>query len=192
MEIDLTRVKTFKTPDEFGQWLALHHANSTELWVKIFKKQSGQQSITWDECVIEAIAWGWIDGIKKSVDATAYMQRLTPRKASSNWSTRNKGHAQQLIASNRMKAAGQHMVDLAKSNGRWDAAYTGQAEMQLPADFLHALNEQPTAKAVFETLNRANVFSIYHRLQTAKRAETRQVRMEKIIAALLQNKKFPG
>ncbi len=192
MIVDPARVKAFQTAEELNGWLKAEHANSTEIWAKIFKKQSGQQSITWEECVIEAIAWGWIDGIKKSIDANSYVQRLTPRKVNSNWSVKNREHAEKLIASNRMQTPGQKMVDLAKANGSWDRAYAGQANMQFPDDFLQALETQHTAKAFFSTLNRSNLFAIYHRLQTAKRLETRKARMLKILSMLARHEKFHG
>ena len=75
---------TFETPEQLHAWLQAHHASKTELWVRIFKKATGQPSVTWDDCVVAAIAWGWIDGIRKSLDDTSFLQRLTPRRARSN------------------------------------------------------------------------------------------------------------
>jgi len=192
MDIDQSRVKAFETPEALGGWLALHHGQCTEIWVKIFKKHSGQRSVTWQDCVIEAIAWGWIDGIKKSLDAQTYVQRLTPRKAGSGWSTRNCAHAEKLMASNRMQPAGQRVVELAKASGSWDNAYSGQANMQFPQDFLQALDDHPDSKTFFTGLTRANQFAIYHRLHTAKRPQTRADRMTKILAMLARHEKFHG
>ena len=81
-----SRIMTFLSPKELGQWLKLNHSTENELWVKIYKKNSGIQSVTWDDVVIEVLCWGWIDGVKKSIDDQAYLQRITPRKARSNWS----------------------------------------------------------------------------------------------------------
>lgn len=77
---------TFETPEQLHAWLHANHASETELWVRIFKKATGQPSVTWDDCVVAAIAWGWIDGQRKSLDETSFLQRLTPRRARSNWS----------------------------------------------------------------------------------------------------------
>jgi uncharacterized protein YdeI (YjbR/CyaY-like superfamily) len=80
------KMMAFKTPQAVGKWLKANHASETELWVKIFKKGSGVPSISWEQLIIEMLCWGWIDGVKKSLDEHAYVQRITPRKARSNWS----------------------------------------------------------------------------------------------------------
>ncbi len=71
--------QTFEEPEQLDAWLRANHASETELWVRIFKKATGQPSVTWDDCVVAAIAWGWIDGVRNALDDTSYLQRLTPR-----------------------------------------------------------------------------------------------------------------
>jgi uncharacterized protein YdeI (YjbR/CyaY-like superfamily) len=78
---------SFASPKGFGQWLRANHATETELWLKIYKKGSGIPSVTWNEVVTESLCWGWIDGIRKSLDDEAFLQRITPRKPRSDWST---------------------------------------------------------------------------------------------------------
>ena len=175
---------TFETPDQLHAWLQAHHASETELWVRIFKKATGQPSVTWDGCVLAAIAWGWIDGIRKSLDDTSFLQRLTPRRARSNWSQKNVQHAERLIAQGRMQPAGLVQVEAARSDGRWATAYAGSATMEMPEDFLAALQQNPAAHAFYATLKRQSQFTIYHRLHSAKRAETRQKRMAELLAKL--------
>ncbi len=97
---------TFESAELLGLWLKANHATETELWVKIFKKQSGIASVTWDDVVVEALCWGWIDGVKKSIDDQAYVQRITPRKPRSSWSKRNRAHVERLISEGRMTAPG--------------------------------------------------------------------------------------
>lgn len=126
---------TFDTPEQLHAWLQANHASETELWVRIFKKATGQPSVTWDDCVVAAIAWGWIDGIRKSLDDTSFLQRLTPRRARSNWSQKNVQHAERLIEQGRMQAAGLVHVEAARSDGRWAAAYAGSATMGCPKTF---------------------------------------------------------
>jgi len=190
MDVNLDRVKSFKTPEEFCEWLGVNHAKEKELWLKIFKKASKIPSVNWEDAVIEAIAWGWIDGIKKSCDESAYFQRFTPRRKASGWSKRNCNHAENLIGAGRMQEAGLKLVDAAKADGRWQAAYAGSAEMEIPEDFLKALSANKDAEAFFGTLNRANLFAIYHRLHNAKKPQTRQNRMEKILGMLARGEKF--
>ncbi|MES2898327.1 MAG: YdeI/OmpD-associated family protein [Pseudomonadota bacterium] len=180
----------FKNSEELAAWLAAHHQHSSELWVRIFKVGSGQQSVTWNDCVIEAIRFGWIDSQKQSLDATSFVQRLTPRKPKSNWSVKNREHVARLIAEGRMMHAGLAHVEAAKADGRWDQAYEGSAAMTIPADFLAALESRPAAKAFFEGLDRKNLYPIYYRLQTAKRPETRAKRMEQILAQLDRGERF--
>ncbi|MBQ0819088.1 YdeI/OmpD-associated family protein [Microvirga sp. HBU67558] len=180
----------FRDARELGNWLAEHHDNSSELWVQIFKAGSGRPSVTWTDCVVEAIRFGWIDGQRQSFDAASFLQRLTPRKPRSNWSAKNREHATRLIAEGLMAPAGLAHVDAAKADGRWDAAYAGSAAMVIPQDFLDALETMPEAKAFFETLDRKNLYPIYYRLQTAKRPETRAKRMAQILAQLERGERF--
>ena len=105
-EPDPLRILTFVTPKDLGQWLKENHTSETELWVKIYKKNTGIQSVTWNDIVIEALCWGWIDGVKKSIDEQAYLQRITPRKTRSNWSKRNTEHVERLINESRMMESG--------------------------------------------------------------------------------------
>jgi uncharacterized protein YdeI (YjbR/CyaY-like superfamily) len=180
----------FRDARELGDWLAKHHHSSSELWVQIFKAGSGRPSVTWTDCVVEAIRFGWIDGQKQALDAASFLQRLTPRKPKSNWSVKNREHATRLIAGGRMTPAGLAHVDAAKADGRWESAYAGSAAMVIPQDFLDALETMPNAKAFFETLDRKNLYPIYYRLQTAKRPETRAKRMAQILAQLDRGERF--
>jgi uncharacterized protein YdeI (YjbR/CyaY-like superfamily) len=182
--------KAFATPEALGDWLAEHHDRATELWVRIYKKGSGKPSVTWADCVVEALRFGWIDGHKKPLDDEAFLQRLSPRKAKSAWSAKNRDHAEKLIAEGRMTPAGLAHVDAAKADGRWAQGYAGQAGMVIPQDFLDALEALPAAKAFFATLDRKNLYPIYYRLQTAKRPETRARRMEQILAQLERGERF--
>ncbi|MCB1486195.1 MAG: YdeI/OmpD-associated family protein [Bauldia sp.] len=180
----------FRNAADLGAWLTRHHQRSNGIWVRIFKKGSGKPSVTWGDCVIEAIRFGWIDGHKRPLDEASYLQRLTPRKPKSNWSARNRDHATRLIAEGRMTPAGLAHVEAAKADGRWDGAYEGSATMTIPQDFLDALETRPAAKAFFGTLDRRNLFPIYYRLHTAKRPETRARRLAQILDQLDRGERF--
>jgi len=181
---------SFETSADLRAWLAENHEVASELWVRIYKKGSGKRSVVWVDCVVEAIAHGWIDGQKKPLDDASYLQRLTPRKAKSNWSKKNRDHAERLIAEKRMTEAGQRHVDAAKADGRWTNAYAGSSDMEIPQDFLDALEDNPAAKAFFATLDRKNLFPIYYRLHTAKRPETRAKRMKSMLEQLARSELF--
>jgi uncharacterized protein YdeI (YjbR/CyaY-like superfamily) len=182
--------RSFETPLALEKWLRAHHQTEQELWVRIFKKDSGMPSVTWNDCVVAALAWGWIDGQKKSLDAASFLQRLTPRRPRSNWSQKNCEHAERLIAEGRMQAAGLAHVEAARQDGRWQQAYAGSAGMVIPEDFLAELHKVPAAKRFFATLDRKNLFSIYHRVHTAKLPATRTKRITDIIAKLARGELF--
>ncbi len=185
---DPLRIITFATPKDLGQWLRGNHASETELWVKIYKKNTGIQSVTWNDVVIEALCWGWIDGIKKSVDDQTYLQRITPRKTRSNWSKRNTEHSERLISEGRMMESGLVHILAAKADGRWGKAYV-VSEMEVPADFLTALESKPNVKEFFETLNKSSRYAIAYGLISAKKPETRQRRFEKFMNMLIDKEK---
>ncbi|MCB0177733.1 MAG: YdeI/OmpD-associated family protein [Anaerolineae bacterium] len=189
-EPDQTRIQAFEDSAAFWNWLEQNHASEPELWLKIYKKGSGQKSINWEEAVVEALCWGWIDSIKKSLDDEAYLQRFTPRQKSSNWSKRNREHVDRLMAEGRMQEVGMVHVRAAQADGRWEAAYAPPSEMTVPEDFLAALDERSQAKAFFETLNKQNRYAIAYRLQTAKKPETRQKRFEQFIAMMEKGEKL--
>jgi len=183
-----SRILTFATPKELGEWLKVNHATESNLWVKIFKRNTGVQSITWNELVIEVLCWGWIDGIKKSIDNQAYLQRITPRTARSNWSKRNTEHVERLINEGRMKEPGLLHIRAAKADGRWENAYV-VSEMEVPADFVTALEGKPKVKEFFESLNKSSRYAIAYGLLSAKKPETRRRRFEKFMNMLIQQEK---
>ena len=187
-EPDPLRIKSFVTPKDLGQWLKVNHTSENELWIKIYKKNTGIQSVTWNDVVIEVLCWGWIDGIKKSIDDQAYLQRITPRKARSNWSKRNTEHSERLISEGRMMESGLVHILAAKADGRWESAYV-VSEMEVPEDFIAVLESKPNAKAFYETLNKSNRYAIAYGLISAKKPETRLRRFEKFMNMLVHEEK---
>jgi len=185
-----SKIMSFETSKDLGRWLKVNHATESELWVKIFKKKTRILSVTWDDVVIESLCWGWIDGIKKSIDEQAYLQRITPRKVRSNWSKRNREHAERLIREGRMTEHGLVHIDAAKADTRWENAYV-VSEMEVPEDFLTTLDCNPKAKRFFETLNKSSRYVIAYGLISAKKPETRQGRFEKFMA-MLEREENPG
>ncbi|QRK12929.1 YdeI/OmpD-associated family protein [Archangium violaceum] len=182
--------RSFETVDQLESWLKANHETRRELWVRIFKKDSGTPTVTWNDCVVAAIAWGWIDGQRKSLDEVSFLQRLTPRRPRSDWSKRNREHAERLVAEGRMRPPGLAHVQAAREDGRWEQAYSGSSEVVVPDDFLEELRKTPAARRFFETLDRRNLYVIYRRLQTAKRLETRKKRIADMVAQLARGKAF--
>lgn len=178
----------FKNRRALDAWFAQNHDTQTVLWVRIFKKASGVVSVDWNDCVIESLRWGWIDGQKKSLDEVSYLQRITPRRAKSIWSKRNVQHVEKLIREGRMLPSGMAHVEAAKADGRWEAAYAGGADFEIPKDFLTALDKSPEARAKFDTLSRSVLYAIYHHLHSAKKPETRANRMARMIELMAVGK----
>jgi uncharacterized protein YdeI (YjbR/CyaY-like superfamily) len=183
-------IKSFKTATLFGAWLKKNHAKSSGIWMRIYKKDSGVQSINYDGALDEALCWGWIDSQKRAFDEKSFLQRFTPRKSRSIWSKRNRDHVARLAKEGRMQPPGQAQVDAAKKDGRWEAAYDSSQNMEMPKEFLKELSKNKKAKEFFDTLNRANTYAIAWRLQTAKKQETREKRMRDILKMLAEGKKF--
>jgi len=183
-------ILSFHSSAEFRKWLTAQRDASEGIWLRIFKKDSGTQSITYAEALDEALCFGWIDGQKKPHDALSWLQKFTRRRARSGWSKINTGHAERLLRAGRMRAPGLAEIEAAKKDGRWDAAYDSPRNATFPEDFLAALSKDPKAKAFFDSLNKANRYAISYRLQTAKKAETRQRRMETILGMLARCEAF--
>jgi uncharacterized protein YdeI (YjbR/CyaY-like superfamily) len=144
--------------------------------------------VTYAEALDEALCFGWIDGQKQKCDEKSWLQKFTPRRPKSLWSKRNRERVAQLIEEGRMTPPGLKQVEAAKEDGRWNDAYDAQSAMTVPHDFLDRLSENEQALAFFGTLSRANIYAIAWRLQTAKRPETREKRMQTILEMLAQGK----
>ena len=174
----------FESAAAFEAWLADQHAQSDGIWIMFAKKASGIPTVVYAEAVEASLRYGWIDGQVKRVDDDHYLQRFTPRRARSRWSKINCAKAEALIASGAMEPAGLAEVERAKADGRWEAAYDAPSTATVPDDLRAALDADRAAADFFETLDSNNRYAILHRIQEAKRAETRARRIEKFVAML--------
>ena len=180
----------FESEEAWEAWLAENHEASPGVWLRLAKKGSGLDSISYSQALDVALCYGWIDSQKKSYDEQSWLQRFTPRGPKSVWSKINREKVEQLINSGRMKPAGLRAVEAAKQDGRWDAAYDSQRNATVPDDFQAELDKHPEARAFFATLNSANRYAILYRLQTAKKAETRAKRIRQFIEMLEKKETF--
>lgn len=174
----------FATQQDWEAWLSEHWEDSTGLWLKIAKKATRISSISYAEALEGALCYGWIDGQKAALDEDYWLQKFTPRRAKSVWSQINRDKASMLIESGRMQPPGLRQVELAKADGRWDAAYAGQAGATVPEDLQAALDQHPAARDFFLTLNSTNRYAILYRVCTAQKVETRAARIQKFIEML--------
>lgn len=177
-------------PQDWADWLDRHHDTSAGVWLRLAKKASGQQSISYHEAVEEALCYGWIDSQSKRHDDQWWLQKFTPRGPKSVWSKVNREKVERLIASGHMKPAGLRAVEAAKQDGRWAAAYDAPSTASVPADFQTELDKNPVAKDFFATLDSRNRYAILYRLQTAKKAETRARRTQQFIDMLANKEKI--
>ncbi|UQA57600.1 YdeI/OmpD-associated family protein [Polyangium aurulentum] len=180
----------FAEPRAWSDWLAAHHASSRGVWLKLAKKASGVASITYPEALEVALAWGWIDGLKRSHDDASWLQKFTPRGPKSLWSKINREKAMALIAAGEMKPSGLAEVERAKKDGRWEAAYDSPSKATVPEDLAAALAKNPRAAAFFATLNAANRYAVLFRIHTAKKPETRAKRIAAFVEMLAKGEKL--
>ena len=181
-------IESFTSAGEWRRWLCENHALSDGVRLRIFKNDSGVRTVTYAEALDEALCFGWIDSQKQKCDEKSWLQKFTPRRPKSLWSKRNRERVAQLIEEGRMTPPGLKQVEAAKEDGRWNDAYDAQSAMTVPHDFLDRLSENEQALAFFGTLSRANIYAIAWRLQTAKKPETREKRMQTMLEMLAQGK----
>jgi uncharacterized protein YdeI (YjbR/CyaY-like superfamily) len=166
------------TAEEWRAWLAANHATSSGVFLRIPK----QGAFTYAQALDVALAWGWIDSQKQALDATAWLQRFTPRTAKSPWSKINRAKAEALLAAGTLEPPGVAEVERAKRDGRWERAYDGARTATVPDDLAAALANNARARTFFEALDSANRYAILYRVQTAKKAETRAERIATLVA----------
>jgi uncharacterized protein YdeI (YjbR/CyaY-like superfamily) len=176
----------FAERSQWDAWLREHHDDSDGVWLLLAKKGSPRATVTQPEALEVALCFGWIDGQLGRHDEHFYRQRFTQRRPRSKWSQLNCQRASELIANGLMQSPGLRQVELAKADGRWDAAYESQSSATVPPDFAQALAGNPSAEKFFGTLTGARRYAFLYRIQDAKRAETRARRIEKFVALLAE------
>jgi uncharacterized protein YdeI (YjbR/CyaY-like superfamily) len=187
---DASPTRLFKSKQDWAAWLEKNHRKSTGLWLRLAKKNSGLQSVSYKEALDVALCYGWIDGQKRPESEQIWRQRFVSRSSTSIWSKINREKALALIASGEMKAAGLEAIENAKKNGRWDTAYDSPGGATAPDDFQAALDANPRAAEFFQTLDRANRYAVLWRIQTVKKAETRARKIEQFIEMLERGEKI--
>ena len=181
------KIKSFRTEAAFETWLSANHARESELWLRIYKKDSGVPSVNHPQALDVALCWGWIDGIRKALDERSFLQRFTPRRPKSVWSQVNRDHVARLTAAGRMTPHGQRQVDTARSDGRWAAAYAPirtATEAGIPADLRAAIGASPRARKTFRTLGRTNLFALAFRTNNMKTPAGRARKIAALVAML--------
>jgi uncharacterized protein YdeI (YjbR/CyaY-like superfamily) len=171
----------FPAPEDFRGWLDEHHENESELLVGFYKKTSGKPSIAWAEAVDEALCFGWIDGVRRALDADSYTIRFTPRKPSSTWSSVNVARVEELSRQGRMRPAGLRAFARRDERNTGIYSYERRAAAELPEEFERRFRADGRAWSFFESqppwYRRTSVYWVV----SAKREETRRRRLTTLI-----------
>ena len=180
--------KHFLNAKEWRDWLQENHGTKEGIWMICFNKKSGKQGVSWSEAVDQALCFGWIDSIKRSVDEHSSIQFFGKRKAKSTWSKINKQKVEQLIAGGLMATAGFHTIETAKKNGSWMILDEVEA-LHIPEDLKAALLEFSDATSFFNALSKSSKKALLQWIVLAKKPETRDRRIKEIAAAAALKKK---
>jgi uncharacterized protein YdeI (YjbR/CyaY-like superfamily) len=184
-------IRFFKSPTAFRKWLEANHGTASELWVGFHKKGSGFASITWPESVDEALCFGWIDGLRKSIDETSYKIRFSPRKPTSVWSVVNMKRVQVLTEQGLMRPAGRKAFEKRKENRSGIYSYE-QRSPTLPEPYEKILRENQAASNFFHAQPPSYRKTVCWWIVSAKKEETRLKRLSTLIAISAQGKRLDG
>lgn len=177
-------LREFADEQSFHDWLAEHHDTADEVWIKIHKVSSGLASITPKQAVDVVLCWGWIDGLRKGLDDTSYLQRYTKRRSKSVWSKINVANVARLIQEGRMTEHGLAQVQAAQADGRWERAYGSGQDMKIPDDLQAAIDAEPKARAMLASLSAQNRFALAFRVHHMKTAAGRQKKIAAFVDML--------
>jgi uncharacterized protein YdeI (YjbR/CyaY-like superfamily) len=180
----------FPTPTAFREWLEQHHDQADVLWVGYYKKGSGKPSITWPESVDEALCYGWIDGLRKSIDDLSYTIRFTPRRPGSFWSGVNIKRAQALIEAGQMRPAGLTAFQARKENRAGIYSYE-QRGVDLEGPYNGLLKKNKAAWRFFQAQPASYRKAVSWWVISAKKEETRLKRLEKLMTHSAQGQRLP-
>ncbi|HWK66267.1 MAG TPA: YdeI/OmpD-associated family protein [Rhizobiaceae bacterium] len=184
VRVDPKKIHEFKDAETFHAWLAMYHDKEDEVWIKIHKVSSGLPSITPKEAIDVVLCWGWIDAVRKGLDEKSYLQRYTKRGRKSIWSKINVDNVARLIEEGRMTEHGLKQVEAAKADGRWQRAYKSGRDMKIPEDLQAAIDAEPQAREMLETLTEQNRFALAFRVHNMKTEAGRKKKIASFVEML--------
>ena len=184
---DPAKIRPFKTEQAFEAWLSKHHDREDEIWLRVYKKDSGVPSINCAQALDVVLCWGWIDGLRKGFDDKSFLQRYSPRTKKSVWSQINVDNVARLIKQGRMTEHGLREVEAAKADGRWARAYRSKGAA-VPADLQAAIDAEPKARRMFDKLSAQNRFALVFRTQNMKTEAGRRRKIESFVDMLRRGK----
>ncbi len=181
----------FETRTDWRQWLTENHNKFEGIWMVYYKKHTKRRCVSYDEAVEEALCFGWIDSIVKTIDSEKYKQKYTPRRKNSIWSKLNKTRVEKMIKAGLMTPLGLAKIEEAKKNGQWEKAYETSQMPKIPTEFKQALEKDIEAYTNFMNFAKSYQRNYLNWYISAKRTETKEKRLKQIIEWSKQNKK-PG
>ena len=173
--------------DAWRSWLGENHAASRGVWLVLHKKGGSVTGLTFEQALDHALCFGWVDGQIGRRDEGSYMTRFTPRGPKSKWSKNNVANIERLEGAGLLTEAGRAVVDAAKADGRWEAAYSGQGTAEVPLDLSDAIAANPRAQAMFEVLTSVNRYAIIYRTESVKKPETRSRKIAEYVEMLARH-----
>lgn len=186
-----TNIKSFCPIDRaaWREWLLNNHQTEQSVYLIYWKKSSGRVNLVWEEAVEEALCFGWIDSVKKSMDQDRFMQLFTPRKPNSNWSKINKDKITILSEAGKMHLSGLKSVSLAKENGSWTKLDAIEA-LIVPQDLQEEMDKNSVVASYYEQQSKSVKKSILYWLFSAKRENTRRKRLDSFLEVALKGEKL--
>jgi len=175
----------FEQQSQWRRWLEKHHAVETEAWLLLYKKKYQDQGLSLDEAIEEALCFGWIDGKLKSLDEKRYVLRFSPRTVRSIWSMSNIRRVGKLISEGKMTEAGKRKIAEAEENGEWEAAIRREQVDRIPEELESALRKVDGGLTAYQALPASRKKTYIFWLQSAKREETKQSRIQEILEEIL-------
>ena len=175
---------------DWRNWLRKHHADKAEVWVVFFKKTASRTNLSYNDAVEEALCFGWIDGMKRSIDEERYMHRFSPRKPGSKWSPSNLERVRRMIDAGLITKAGEQSIADAKKSGAWDSPVSPPGPLPMPPAFDARLGRNKKARAFFESLAPSCRRQYIDWIASAKREDTRKRRIDEAIKLLSSRKKL--
>jgi len=180
----------FKNPQQFREWLESNHLTVRDQWVGFYKKHTKLASITWPESVDQALCFGWIDGLRKSIDHQSYMIRFTPRKADSHWSAVNIKRIHELKKLGMVEPPGLEAYKKRKPDRSGRASYE-QGKVTLAQEYEKKLKQQTSAWKDFSKMPPSYRKQCIWWIMSAKKEETRLKRLDILIESCRHGEKIP-
>lgn len=180
----------FEDADRWREWLENNYDKENEVWLIFNKVKTGKSILKYENAVEEALCFGWIDSLIKTIDEKQYARKFHPRLDKSQWSELNKKRVARLIKANKMTPVGMAKIEAARRNGMWEKKINPPKDLPMPEQFFTEINKHPAAKQFYNTLAPSYKKSYIMWIATAKQEKTRNKRIAEAIKLLAKKEKL--